>query len=218
MSILGIDLGGTKLAAAIFTAQGDVLREETTPLEKRSGAETGELLLGRINALISEQREKQNPVQSIGIAVPGISYKECGTVWAPNIQGWEAFPLRDEIRKLDHGIPFTIDSDRTCYVLGERWKGVAQGCTDAIYLAVGTGIGAGILVNGEVLRGANDIAGSIGWMALERPYDEKYIECGCLESSASGEGIVKKAMTLLKCAGDYQGLLKNKMAARNIGF
>jgi glucokinase len=214
MSILGIDLGGTKLAAAVFTAQGDVLSEETTPLEKRSGAETGALLLSRINELISEQKEKRNPVQSIGIAVPGISYKESGTVWAPNIPGWEAFPLEVEIRKLDHEIPFTIDSDRTCYMLGERWKGVARDCTDAIYLAVGTGIGAGILVNGQILRGANDIAGAIGWMALERPFNEKYIECGCFESSASGEGIVKKAMELLKRAGDYQGLLKSKMTGR----
>ena len=214
MSILGIDLGGTKLAAALFSPQGELLREETTRLEKRSGAETGKLLLNRIINVISEQKGKGKPVRSFGIAVPGISDKESGTVWAPNIPGWEAFPLRDEIRKLDQGIPFTIDSDRACYILGERWMGAAKGCTDAIYLAVGTGIGAGILVNGEVLKGANDIAGSIGWMALERPYAEKYTECGCFESSASGEGIAKMATELVKGAGDYRGMLKNKLTSR----
>jgi len=66
------------------------------------------------------------------------------------------------------------------------------------FLSVGTGIGAGIVINGAILRGSHDIAGCIGWMALERPYDEKYTGCGCFEHYASGEGITKVAKTLLK--------------------
>jgi glucokinase len=210
MSVLGIDLGGTKLAAAVFTEQGDVLSEERTALNKRSGADTCLLLTDRISKIISERKGTKDPVRAIGIAVPGISYQETGRVWAPNIPDWEEFPLGDEIRKLDPGIPFTIEGDRACYILGERWAGAAQGCTHAIFVSVGTGIGAGILVNGELLRGSNDIAGAIGWMALEKPYHEKFTVCGCLESSASGEGIAKKAMELLSAADDYQGSLKNK--------
>ena len=210
MAILGIDLGGTKLAGAVFTAPGEVLSEETVPLEKRSGTETVNLLLNQINKWVSEQKEKGDPVQSIGISVPGISYRETGIVWAPNIPGWEAFPLRDEIGRLNLNIPLTIDNDRACYIMGECWKGVAQGCTDAIYLAVGTGIGAGILVNGEILRGAHDIAGAIGWMALDRSYHERYPECGCFEGIASGEGIAKRAKELLSVAKDYHGSLKNE--------
>ncbi len=90
------------------------------------------------------------------------------------------------------------------------WKGNANGCKDAVFLAVGTGIGAGILVNGEVLRGHNDIAGAIGWMALNRPFEGKYIECGCFEYHASGEGIAKVTRDLLRKNRSYSGVLRNK--------
>ena len=83
----------------------------------------------------------------------------------------EDYPLRREIlsavrRKC---MRVAIDSDRACYILGETWRGVAKGCRNAIFLAVGTGIGAGILIDGQVLRGAHDIAGAIGWASLLRP-------------------------------------------------
>ena len=115
-----------------------------------------------------------------------------------------------EVRKITGDIPVVIDSDRACYILGEVWKGNARGCKDAVFLAVGTGIGAGILINGEVLRGSNDIAGAIGWMALNRPFEEKYIECGCFEYHASGEGIAKVTRELLKKDKHYSGCLRDK--------
>jgi glucokinase len=89
-----------------------------------------------------------------------------------------------------------IESDRACYILGEAWRGNARGCRNAIFLAVGTGIGAGILVEGRVLRGAHDIAGAIGWLALDRPFQREYIPCGCFEHHASGEGLAKVAKEL----------------------
>jgi glucokinase len=107
-------------------------------------------------------------------------------------------------------IRVTIDSDRACYILGEYWKGAARGCKDAIFLAVGTGIGAGILINGEILRGANDIAGAIGWMALERPFQSQYATCGCFESHASGEGLAKVAKEFLAQDRSYSGVLRGK--------
>jgi glucokinase len=103
-----------------------------------------------------------------------------------------------------------IDSDRACSILGERWKGAAQNCSDAIFLAVGTGIGAGILTGGRILRGANDIAGAIGWMALEHPFQHQYKDCGCFESSASGEGIANLARKIARERKDYNGLWKTK--------
>ena len=94
-------------------------------------------------------------------------------------------------------------------MLGELWKGNAVGCRDAIFLSVGTGIGAGILVNGEILRGSHDIAGCIGWMALQRPYSEQYRNCGCFEYYASGEGIAKVAKSDLSDNEDYEGMLRS---------
>ena len=113
------------------------------------------------------------------------------------VEGWEDYPLLDEIKLIAGAIPVGIDSDRACCILGEQWQGKARGCKDAIFIAVGTGIGAGILVDGNILRGSQDIAGAIGWMALSKPFESKYIPCGCFEFYASGAGISKFTRELL---------------------
>src|SRR5207253_4376371 len=107
-------------------------------------------------------------------------------------------------------IPVVIDSDRACYISGEVWQGNAKGCHDAIFLSVGTGIGAGILVNGNILRGAHNVGGAIGWMALNRPHENKYLDCGCFEYYTSGEGIATRAWELVNQRKDYGGELLNK--------
>jgi len=171
----------------------------------------GALIREHVARFIREPQESEGPISSIGISVPGIYHTKEGTVWAPNIPGWNNYSLLNEVQTVAGKVPVSIDSDRRCYLLGERWKGAARECTDAIFLAVGTGIGAGILSCGRVLRGANDIAGAIGWMALKHPFDAEYKECGCFESSASGEGIVKLAKKLLHSKLQYDGVLKGTL-------
>ncbi len=210
MCILGIDLGGTKLASAIFSMEGKILTKETVPLGDRSGSDVGKLITEQIARLIHTASQQGNNIRSIGISVPGISHTDTGNVWAPNIPGWENYPLMNEVKGAVSNIPVTIDSDRVCYILGELWQGNAQGCNDAVFLAVGTGIGAGIMVNGEILRGSHDIAGAIGWMALARPFLDHFKECGCFEHYASGEGIARVARIILKEDNTYAGELKNK--------
>lgn len=210
MALLGIDLGGTKLAGAVFTEEGLILFKEGVSLENRIGSAVGKLVTDNISTLIKEAVSNGSVIDSIGISVPGISNSRAGTVWAPNIRGWEEYPLLAEVSKVAGDIPVLIDNDRACCILGEVWKGNATGCKDAVFLAVGTGIGAGILINGEVLRGNNDIAGAIGWMALNRPFEGKYIECGCFEYHASGEGIAKVTRYLLRKNRSYSGVLRNK--------
>ncbi len=211
MALLGIDLGGTKLTLALFDERGKILYKETCSLEKRKGKEVGELIV----KCFTEARNVKikGEICSIGISVPGIYRMKTGTVWAPNIAGWDDYALLNEIKNVSGDIPVTIDSDRACYILGECWQGNAKQCSDAIFLAVGTGIGAGILINGHVLRGAQDVAGAIGWMALERPFRDDYITCGCFEHFASGEGIAKTAIRFLKEPAGYTGELKNKPLA-----
>jgi glucokinase len=101
-----------------------------------------------------------------------------------------------------------VENDRASSILAEVSRGVARGCRHAIFLAVGTGIGAGILVNGSILRGAHDIAGAIGWMGLDRPYQAAYRPCGGFESHASGAGIARVARELLEADPGYQGALR----------
>lgn len=208
MALLGIDLGGTKLAIAVFTDDGDMLHKETVALEKRTGSDVGKLITDQIRRFILKGKSEGNGITSIGISVPGISHPATGTAWVPNIAGWDDYPLLQEVKSACGDLPVTIDSDRACYMLGELWKGNARGCRDAIFLSVGTGIGAGILINGEILRGSHDIAGCIGWMALQRPYNEQYRNCGCFEYYASGEGIAKVAKSDLNDNEEYEGELR----------
>ena len=215
MAVIALDLGGTKLAAALFNDKGDILFKTNHSLNKRQGKEVGELIFVAANELLS----KTNDVSAIGICVPGIAYAKTGKVWAPNIPGWDDYPLLDELQRSVNNVPkdsigekikIKIDSDRACYILGEVWKGNARGCNDAIFLSVGTGIGAGILINNQVLRGSHDIAGAIGWMGLDRPFNQKNISCGDFEYNASGEGIVKVTNEMLG-SGVYNNSVLKKI-------
>ncbi len=200
MHVIALDLGGTKLAAALISNEGNIIISETQSLENRKGRDVSDLILQEANRMLKKAIEKNIAVSSLGICVPGICYSKTKKVWAPNIPGWDDYPLFEELQNglADKNLIIKIDSDRACYILGEVWKGNARGCSNAIFLSVGTGIGAGILVNNEVLRGAHDIAGAIGWMGLEKPFDKKFIPCGCFEYSASGEGIARVAKEWLK--------------------
>jgi glucokinase len=211
MAVIGLDLGGTKLSGAIFNENGTILFKNSSPLNRKAGSEVGELIINLLNELLSVSDEKGIVIKSVGVCIPGIYWAKTGSVWAPNIKGWENYPLFEELTTHLTGknISVCIDSDRACYVLGEVWQGSAKECKDVIFMAVGTGIGAGILINGEVLRGANDIAGAIGWLALERPYKEKFVQCGCYEYYASGDGLARSAEEIIQSSQEYYGELKS---------
>ena len=210
MSLLALDLGGTKLAITLFSFEGTILHKENIALGARKDKEVGSLITNNIDVIVKSGQDNNNPVRSIGISVPGIYRIKKGTVWAPNIAGWDDYALLSEVQAVSGEIPVTIDSDRACSILGEVWKGKAGGCKDVIFLAIGTGIGAGILVNGTILRGAHDISGAIGWMALMRPFIDEYTNYGCFEYYASGNGIARVAQKILDEQKSYKGQLRNK--------
>ncbi|MCD8387694.1 MAG: ROK family protein [Bacteroidales bacterium] len=210
MAIIAIDLGGTKIAAALFDKEGEMHCRQNVLLDGATGTDVGRKIVEVIRTIMG-----QNPgveIDAIGICIPGIAYSRTGTVWAPNIPGWDNFPLKQYIVEAlgDPALRVEVESDRTCYILGEIWKGAARGCDNAIYLAVGTGIGAGIVIDGHVLHGANDIVGATGWMALQHPYTEEYIPTGCFEYYASGDGIATQARRALRCVRNYTGALAQK--------
>jgi len=214
LSFAGIDLGGTKLAAAAFSSDGEILHRESVQLAGRQGSDVGALIIETAKRLRDD-----HDCDATGVCIPGLYRSAKGTVWAPNIPGWDDYPLLDEMRSsfpASHRI--TIDSDRAAYILGETWKGAATGATDAIFLAVGTGIGAGILCGGKILRGSGDVAGAIGWLALDRPFAPRYVQHGCFEDQASGPGLVRVAHDLMAEDDDYNGpLLKgNDLTASDI--
>src|SRR5690349_7392672 len=116
MSLLFIDLGGTKLAVGIFDKNGTLLSSNEYPLAGRQGKQVGDFIIQQIETVF---QSSYAPVEAIGVSVPGISNSKHGTVWAPNIPGWDDYPLLKEIRAVAQDIPVSVESDRSCYILGE---------------------------------------------------------------------------------------------------
>jgi glucokinase len=209
MAVIGLDLGATKLAGAVFGKDGAIQARAGSLLEGRGGDDVGRLVVEQLRRLREAAEARGETVQAVGMSVPGIAHHDGGTVWAPNIAGWERYPLRDVLAaEAGAGCAVAVDSDRACSILGEVAQGAARGCRHAIFLAVGTGIGAGVLVDGSILRGAHDIAGAIGWMGLDRPYRAVYDRCGGFESHASGTGIARVARESLEAEPPYRGALR----------
>ena len=200
MAVIGIDLGGTKITGALFDENGKMLYRISHLLGKRKGHEVGLLILHVIDELIEESGYHKETIEALGICVPGIANSKTGFVWAPNIDGWENYPLGKEIEEHFNNdeIMINVASDRTCYILGEKWKGVAQNDTNAIYISIGTGIGVGLLIDGNIVHGQSDIVGAAGWFAIVTPYSKEFEKYGCFESYASGDGIARQAKKILK--------------------
>jgi glucokinase len=208
MAVIGLDLGATKLAGALFNADGNMVERALALLERREGDQVGRLIVEQVATLRGEAAARGCDVTAVAAAIPGIAHQKTGTVWAPNIGGWEDYPLRELLlRAVGKSCPVVVESDRGASILGEVARGAAQGCRHVIFLAVGTGIGAGILVDGAILRGVHDIAGAIGWMGLDRPYRPLYGRCGNFETHASGSGIARIAQELLGADPGYWGPL-----------
>jgi len=112
--------------------------------------------------------------------------------WAPNLWGWDEVPLRRALEERI-SVPLAIDSDRSGCVLGEQWLGAARGLGDVVFVAVGTGIGVGILAGGRLIRGAHGIAGAAGWFALDPRWKRIYGQVGCWEAEASGPAVARRA-------------------------
>ncbi|MFH1214409.1 MAG: ROK family protein [Candidatus Neomarinimicrobiota bacterium] len=209
MTVIAIDLGGTKSSAALISSEGAILIREKVEIVRKSGILVSEILQKQIQKLHSLAQKNNQVVSAIGVSVPGIYYSQTGHVWAPNITGWKDYPLQEELQKIIPEIPVKIDSDRAAYILGETWLGSARGCQNAIFMAVGTGIGAGIMVDGKILRGHSDIAGAIGWMTLTPLFRSEYSRFGCFEYHASGEGLARVARDYINDTPNYYGLLRN---------
>jgi glucokinase len=193
----GIDVGGTKISAALFTASGRMLGRAKVPILKGTATGPVRQLIAVIRKLKTLAQELDGGIRAVGICIPGIVYAKSGKVWAPNIQGWDHYPLRDRLAARTK-IPVIMDSDRSAYVLGEQWRGVAKGKKDVVFLAVGTGIGAGILAGGWLFRGSQDISGAVGWFALDPRFKTGYSAMGCFEAEASGDSVGRIAREHLK--------------------
>ena len=180
-AVWAVDIGGTKIAAARVSRSGRLADYAEIPTPAAGGRSVVEAVVELL------QRMPAKDAGAIGVDVPGLAWPD-GRVWAPNIPDWKRMPLGPALKKR-FGLPTLVESDRNAFVMGEAWQGAARHCRDVVFLAVGTGIGAGILAGGRLLRGHGELAGSVGWMALRNQYQPIYKSIGCFEAHASGTGI-----------------------------
>lgn len=184
--VLAIDIGGTKLAAALVDRDGSVLRSGTRPTPR-----TG--VMDALAALIAEVSEGGPAPQAVGIGSAGPMDGVTGTVSPVNMPSWRGFPLRDQVRELT-GLPTVLAGDAQCFALGEHWLGAGRGSKALLGMVVSTGIGGGLVIGGVPLLGPTGNAGHVGHMTVD-PYGEP-CECGgrgCVERYASGPNLARWA-------------------------
>ncbi|HEX9703943.1 MAG TPA: ROK family protein [Gemmatimonadales bacterium] len=192
--VVGIDIGGTNLVVGTVPEDGsEIIGLVSEPTLPEQGADA---VLGRIVKLAraSMAQAKGKTIAGIGIGAPGPLDTARGIVLlTPNL-GWVNLPLRDRLSEALR-TPATLDNDANCAVFGEWWRGAARGAKHVLGLTIGTGIGGGIVLNGEIYHGASDVAGEIGHMSIDSM--GRRCKCGnygCLEAYASGPAIAARAV------------------------
>ncbi len=193
--VIALDVGGTKTACGLIGESGDIFFHKVVPTSQAGPEESADQLATLIETAIRECPCDMTAC-AVGIIVPGWVNRTARTVWAPNIAGWDHVAL-EQMMAARVPVPIILDSDRAGYVKGEAWLGVARGLQDVVFVAVGTGIGAGILAEGRILHGHDDLAGSVGWMALNPSHYLHYAQVGCFEAEASGSAVGRKGTDVL---------------------
>jgi glucokinase len=189
--VIGLDVGGTKMTAALATMDGHIVRLLRQQTKREEGAEGGfSAICTMVRELLSEATQKGWQVVRIGIGFGGPVDFERGVVYlSHHVPGWENFPLKEELERC-FGIPTVVDNDANAGTLGEWRFGAGRGVNDLLYVNIGTGIGGGIISGGQLVRGWRNLAGEIGHMTVKP--DGPLCPCGrkgCLEALASGSAI-----------------------------
>lgn len=198
--IVGIDVGGTNVVVGTVPQDGSALHGLVTePTRVADGPDGVVRQIARLaqHSLDATRRALASDpptVIGVGIGAPGPLNTSTGVVLlTPNL-GWRDFPLRDRVRDAV-GLRASLDNDANCAVLGEWWRGAAQGARVVIGLTIGTGIGGGIVLDGKIFHGATDIAGEFGHMTIDSTGRQcKCGNYGCLEAYASGPAIAARAV------------------------
>ena len=189
--LAGVDIGSRRVRFALSDLRGRVLRRGEGPTPGSRDAVIDFIRTGIRQLFVDSPRDCRK-LLAIGAGAPGMTDVAEGRVLnAVNIPGWTDVPLRDLLRDT-FGVPVTVDNDVNMAVLGEQWAGRAQGVSDVVYIALGAGVGAGILINGRLHRGCRWHAGEIGRMNLDfHQWQTDYGDQGFLESAVGANAIAQ---------------------------
>jgi glucokinase len=191
--LVGVDIGGTKCAVVLGTADGRVLAKESFPTETARGpSHTLDRLLHTIASLLTRPEAGDTP-PVFGISCGGpLSSREGLILSPPNLPGWDRVPITRLLTERFGGRAFLMN-DANAGALAEWNWGAARGTRDAIFLTFGTGLGAGLIINGHLHAGADDLAGEVGHLRLAEDGPVGFGKAGSFEGFCSGGGITRLA-------------------------
>ena len=190
---VGADLGGTKVSVALADLIGRTLAEVTEPTDPRGGAHVFRQVRDLAARLAAEQGLDIERAHSIVVGMPGVVDPQTGAVsLVPNIRGLSRLSAPKTLADL-FGKPVTIENDVNLAMLGEAWQGCAQGAQNAAFLALGTGVGLGLIVNGQLARGAKGAAGEIAYLPIGRDFvSDDARDIGAFELEVGSAGILRR--------------------------
>jgi len=190
--VAAVDIGGTSLRIALADMTGSVLAERSaSTVGVREAAAVIETIREGILGLIEQSGRSRGHLRAVAAGAPGITDVDAGVVVATSyLMGWRHVPLRDLLEK-GLGVRAAVENDVNLGAIGEQWHGAARNVRDFVFLAVGTGVGAGIVLDGEIFRGTGWMAGEIGYMLVPGTSTDPVADgdAGNLENLIGGEGI-----------------------------
>ncbi|SCL38400.1 ROK family protein (putative glucokinase) [Micromonospora rhizosphaerae] len=207
-----VDLGASSIDVEVVNGRLEPVAAYTEPADIRSGPK---VTLQRVSELLHKAKVDgaYERLDAIGIGVPGpVSFRDGVPVSPPIMPGWDRFPVRELLTR-EHGCPAVVDNDVNIMAIGERHGGVAHSVDDFLFIKIGTGIGCGIYLSGEVYRGTDGCAGDIGHIQVDA--NGPMCSCGnlgCLEALFSGAALAKDATAAAR-AGTSPALAE-RLAAR----
>ena len=206
--VIGIDIGGTKLATVVADKDGNILQKVRKLTESEKGPRHAvELILSMVDEVLDLAGLRREDISGIGVSCGGPLDTKTGIIYSPpNLPGWDALPLKEMIESEFH-IPTVIENDANASALAEARFGGGRGYDYVLYMTMSTGIGGGIVANGEIYHGANDSAGEVGHQILLP--DGPLCGCGqygCLEALCSGPAIARRAQEAI-AAQPHTGIL-----------
>lgn len=197
---IGVDIGGTTIKMAFIDQFGEIITkwEIVTNCENEGREITSDICQAIFNK-INELNEPKEKLIGIGVGAPGFINIDTGFIYKSVNIGWTDFPLKDRL-EVETGLPVIVDNDANLAALGEMWRGAGDGAKNLLAVTLGTGIGGGLIANGQILHGVNGMAGEIGHItSLAR--GGAACNCGktgCLETIASATGIARIATERVK--------------------
>ncbi|MEH7250582.1 ROK family glucokinase [Neobacillus niacini] len=216
--IVGVDLGGTTTKLAFIDMKGNILHKwEIVTDNSNEGQYITINIAKAIDHKLAELNEQKSKLIGIGMGAPGPVDYQTGIIRNVVNLGWkDNFPLQESLQSLTD-LPVVIENDANCAALGEMWNGAGKGASDLVCVTLGTGVGGGVIANGNIVRGSYGAAGEIGHIT-SIPFGGAPCNCGksgCLETIASATGIVRLAKDELSKT-EAQGQLADLYAANGM--